>query len=1243
MAAISLTGTTPYTQDFNTLVNAGTSSTVPAGWEFSESGTSATNNGAYAAGTGSNNAGDTYSFGAASSTDRAFGGLQSGTLVPTIGASFTNNTGSAITALAIGYTGEQWRLGTAGRTDRLDFQYSLDATSLTTGTWVDVDALDFNGPISTGTVGALDGNAAANRTAINNSIAGLNIANGATVYIRWNSFDAAGADDGLAIDDFTLTPTLATGGGGGTPAVNLTVSSNAGSEATPTAAITVTATASSAVVGDQTVSLSVSGTNITTGDYTLNGTAVSNVTITIPNGATTGTATFRVVDDALVEGTETARLTIGSPSAGISLGANIFQDITIADNDTVAPTITKISAIQGSGNTATLTGTQTIEGIVTRIFSGATKLNGFYVQEEDADTDNNPLTSEAIFVFDPLGKFSGNVGDKVRVTGDAREFTSTSGTTTSSLTQLDATAGTVLNLGASTLPTVTNIQIPLTNVSDLERYEGMLVNISAGSGDLTVTETFQLGRFGQIVLAATGTSNQLGTDARLDQYTQFNVPSVSGNAAYQADLAKRKIYLDDGSSTQNPDPILFGRGGNPLSASNTLRSGDTVNNITGILDERFEGYRIQTTAPVNFTAANPRPDTPPVVGGTLKLANFNILNFFNDIGSATTTFVNDSGNTLTLRGANTAAEFTRQRDKIIQAIVNSGADVIGLNEVENNGFGTNSAIQNLVNGLNAVAGAGTYAFINPRTNISTDAITVGMIYKPGKVTPVGNAATMPLGYSADFDLVGRRPLAQTFEQNSNQQQFTAVVNHLKSKGSSSGGVGDADAGDGQGLSNGTRTREAQALARWLAINPTGTTDADVIILGDLNAYAKEDPLTTLATAGYNNLLPLTSYSYVFDGLQGSIDHALGNASLAAQVTGAEKWHINADEPTVLDYNTEFKSAGQVTSLYAPTQFRASDHDPVIVGLNLGIFAGTAGADTFTGTNGNDTYTVNNSGDTITENANAGIDTVLATIDYTIGANLENLTIIGTGNLNGTGNALDNIITGNNDNNTLDGGAGNDTLLGLGGNDILRGGAGADILNGGDGIDYASYTTATTALTVDLSNAANNTGDAAGDTFISIENLQGSLIANSTLIGNAGDNLLIGFKGNDTLNGGGGDDNLRGGSGKDTFVFSGGALTGANTIAAIIGKDTIADFLSGTDKIALSRATFAAINSELTFESVADDNTAKVSAAAIVYSSGTGNLFYNQNGTAADFGANGGIFANLTGKPTILASDFALIA
>ena len=605
-----------------------------------------------------------------------------------------------------------------------------------------------------------------------------------------------------------------------------------------------------------------------------------------------------------------------------------FNFATVAVNPCTVPTL--ISAIQGSGLTATLTGVRTIKGIVVKDFqniTGTTRLGGFYVQEEDLESDGNPATSEGIFVFEGNGTFltDVSVGDQVCITGTVAEFASSSGGVSSSLTQMTNPAITVVSSGNS-LPATTMVQLPVANVTDLERYEGMLVQMSAASGNLTVTEYFELGRFGQVVLSADGASNQAGTDARLDQYTQFNAPSTAGYTAYLVEIAKRQIILDDGISIQNPDPILFGRGGNPLSAFNTLRGGDQVGSIEGILDHRFEGYRIQTTTSPNFMTTNIRPATPPAVGGTIKIASFNVLNYFNGNGAG--------GGFPTARGATTLAEFTRQRDKIINAITASGADVIGLMEIENDGYDASSAIQDLVNGLNAVAGAGTYSFINPG-NISTDEITVALIYKSANVTPAGAAAAIPLAYgSGSFVPVGRRSLAQTFQQSSTGETFTAVVNHFKSKGSSSGGAGDADAGDGQGLSNGTRTRQAEDLASWLSTHPTGISDPDYFIMGDLNAYTKEDPLTALANAGYSNLLPLTSYSYVFDGQVGSLDHGLGSASLATQVTGAEKWHLNADEPSVLDYNVEFKTAGLQTSLYSAEPFRASDHDPVLVGLNL---------------------------------------------------------------------------------------------------------------------------------------------------------------------------------------------------------------------------------------------------------------------------------------------------------------------
>jgi predicted extracellular nuclease len=1224
----------PYSQNFDSLSSSNatwTDSTSLTGWYAAYSSSTLTTT--ITAGTGSSNTGSLYSFGATASSDRALGSTSSnasGTIF--YGARFFNDTGATISSLSVNYIGEQWRNGGNTTPQKLDFAYQIGATSITAGTWTDVNSLDFTSPVATATLTALDGNASTNRVSLSSSFTGFSLAAGQEIWLRWSDINDAGNDHGLAIDNLQVSTSalpgvsiVQSGGntnvteGGATDSYTVVLSTQ------PTANVTITISPDSQIT-----------------------TSATTLTFTTANWNVAQTVTVTAVDDAAIEGTHNGIISHTAISNDGSYNSISITSVTatITDND-FASVITKISQIQGSGATAALTGTQTIEGIVTRAFQGTTKLNGFYVQEEDADADGNSATSEAIFVYDPSGLFTGNIGDKVRVTGTVAEFTSG---TSSSLTQLTSLTN-VTNLGASTLPTVTNIQLPVTSVTDLERYEGMLVNISAGSGNLTVTENYQLGRYGQVVLAADGFSNQAGTDARLDQYTQFNAPSVSGYATYQADIAKRKIYLDDGSGTQNLDPTIFGRGGNPLSAANTLRSGDTVANITGILDERFEGYRIQTSTGVNFTPSNARPNTPPAVGGTLKVSSFNVLNYFNGNGTG--------GGFPTPRGANNVTEFNRQRDKIIQAIINSGADVMGLMEIENDGYGSTSAIQDLINGLNAIAGAGTYAFINPDASLGSDAIAVGLIYKSSKVTPVGAAATMPDNYGTGaFDVVGRKPLAQTFQQISTGELFTAVVNHFKSKGSSSGGVGDADAGDGQGLSNGTRTRQAQDLAQWLATKPTGTNDADYLLLGDFNAYAQEDPITTLASAGYGNLLSNTSYSYVFDGQVGALDHALGNNSLATQVTGAEKWHINADEPTVLDYNTEFKSAGQIISLYNADQFRASDHDPVLVGINLnsapsnvtlsatstnenvtanslvGTFSTTDPTigDTFTysfvpGTNDNAAFTI--SGSQLLINASPNFETKSSynirvrttdngglTFEKALTINVNDLneapvintpiplqTVDNTSVFNYTipnnvfsdpegdaltysASGLPSWLTFSPTTKTFTGTAntlGTNTI-GVSVNDgyghttstnfdvVVR--TGTKISTGLTGvIDFSTSTTAT-----------NIVGSAGADTIYggsAADYIQGG-DGNDTIYGGAGNDRIYGGAGDDILRGGLGNDNLYGGLGRDTFVLEQGK-----------GFDIANDFTPVNDYLGLSGTlTFGTGNSttDVTVSALGTTNT-----------------------------------------------------
>jgi predicted extracellular nuclease len=881
-----------YAQNFDTLANTGTANTaLPTGWDLAESGTSSRNNAAYAASTGSDNAGDVYSFGAAGNTERAFGMVQSGSLLPTIGASFTNDTGVTVTTLSISYTGEQWRLGTSGRgSDRLDFQYSLDATSLSTGTWINVDALDFSGPVTDGTVGALNGNLGSNRVAISAQVQSLAIATGATVWIRWTDFNASGADDGLAVDEFSLRPSEAD-----TPPSITTTSPLSGATGVPVA---------------------------------------SNVTITFSEPVGVTAAAFSI--DCANTGAHGAVLS-GGPTTytldpSIDFGANETCTVTVfaaqvSDQDTNDPPDTMsgdavfsftttsevcgapatfIHEAQGSGLSTPIAGSvRSVEGIVVGDYQGTGQFGGYYVQEEDADADADPATSEGIFVFNTATAVS--LGDTVRVRGTVTEF--------SNLTQLSS-ATSVLICSTGNAVTPTSATLPVSSLAFWERYEGMRIRIAQ---ELTVTETFTLGRFGEVVLSVNG---------RLDNPTNVEEPGAPAIALQNLNDRSR-IVLDDGNNQQNIDPTFYPQGG--LSASNTLRVGDSLPSVTGVLDQRFGVYRIQPvdTSAIAFTHTNPRPLAPDSVGGNLRVSAFNVLNYFNGNGLG--------GGFPTARGASSPFEFDRQRDKIISAMTALDAHVIGLMELENDATGS-SAIEDLVAGLNAGTGPGTYAFIDTGV-VGTDAIRVGILYQPAVVTPVGDYAILDSTVDPRFiDNLNRPAIAQTFDLVSTGGRFTVVVNHLKSKGSSCDAVGDPDIGDGQGNCNLTRTAAAEALVDWLASDPTGSGDPDVLVIGDLNAYAKEDPIQVFEGAGYVNAIDAFlgdhAYSFVFQGQSGYLDHALASPSLAGQVAGVTEWHVNADEPVVLDYNTEFKTANQVNTFYDDGPYRSSDHDPLLVGLNL---------------------------------------------------------------------------------------------------------------------------------------------------------------------------------------------------------------------------------------------------------------------------------------------------------------------
>jgi predicted extracellular nuclease len=425
----------------------------------------------------------------------------------------------------------------------------------------------------------------------------------------------------------------------------------------------------------------------------------------------------------------------------------------------------------------------------------------------------------------------------------------------------------------------------------------------------------------------------LSSEGRLFNPTNIYAPSSPEAIALADENMRRMVVLDDGMDVNpygdNPAPIPY------IGADDTLRAGDTIAGLTGVIDygpitappDALYHYRLHPTEePVSFTRVNERTAAPEDVGGVIKIASFNVLNYFNGDGQG--------GGFPTSRGANTLEEFIRQRDKIISAITAMDADVIGLVEIENDGYGPDSAIQDLVSGLNDAAGPDSYAFIDPGVApVGTDEIAVGFIYRPAAVTPVGAAAILDSSVDPSFRSDYNRPaIAQTFEQSTGGGRFTAVVNHLKSKSSPCDDIGDPDTGDGQGNCNLTRKSAATALANWLVGDPTGSDDPDFFIIGDLNAYAMEDPIAAIKNAGYTNLVEAFvgawAYSYIFDGQAGYLDHSLASPSAAPQVSGATVWHINTDEPAVIDYNTEYKPQ----DLYTPTPYRSSDHDPVVVGF-----------------------------------------------------------------------------------------------------------------------------------------------------------------------------------------------------------------------------------------------------------------------------------------------------------------------
>ena len=608
-----------------------------------------------------------------------------------------------------------------------------------------------------------------------------------------------------------------------------------------------------------------------------------------------------------------------------------------------APTVsvTLIHDIQGTGNPIVSPYFVTAEAIVTCLFTTDDALNGFWMQEEDSQIDANVNTSEGIYVLCGSNcPTSLKVGSLVRVSGRAGQSFTT--------TQIDASpavpSSTVIIVSTGNpLPSPILLTLPAASstltFSTFMNVEGMLVTFPT---KLFVSEFFELGRFGQIVLTESSVPFT---------FTQLNTPSDSGLAAANTVLETSRIVLDDDNDDSNdaisdgPDEPYFYPSPGGLSLTNKFRAGDTITDLTGVMQHAFGAWRIRpVTQMYNYTfiKANTEPSNPGSVGGSLRVASFNVLNFFTTLQTSTT----GCGPTgaLECRGANTLSELTRQTDKIVSALDKLNPDIAGLIELQNSASG--APIAALVASLNDVKGNGTYSFI--RTGlIGSDAISVGIIYKPSVVQPINEFALLNSNVDPIFiDTLNRPVLTQTFEEISTGGRVTISVCHLKSKGSAC--AGDPDVLDGQGNCRNTRKNAATALVNYLAKDPTSSGNSKHLIIGDLNSYALEDSIKVLKDANFTDLglayLP-DDYSYLFDGQRGTLDYALASASLLPQISGVTVWHINSDEVPLFDYNDEIQSTSEsfferesntlVTNpLYAPNELRASDHDPILVGLNL---------------------------------------------------------------------------------------------------------------------------------------------------------------------------------------------------------------------------------------------------------------------------------------------------------------------
>ncbi|HHF3071832.1 TPA: ExeM/NucH family extracellular endonuclease [Vibrio diabolicus] len=654
------------------------------------------------------------------------------------------------------------------------------------------------------------------------------------------------------------------------------------------------------------------------------------------------------------------------------------------------PAFTTIQEIQGEGASSPFidgypyitTEDHFVTGVVSAVTTGLTK--GFYLQA--LENDGNDKTSEGLFIHTDVADTELKAGDVVCVKGKVQEYYSN--------TQLSSDANSYVKTGTSNASLVTPLTIKEgeTLRDALERHEGMQVELSSAS-ELFVTRNFSYD------YDSRRNNMMLSHEAPLFKPTQLHAAESDAAVALAKENAANRIYLESDSKAPNGQIPYFPTFAQDLdqngSSEQHIRLGSRVEGLQGVVNYSYNEYRLIATNEVdssNFVTSGDdfdvaRKAAPAIADSDLRVASFNVLNYF--------TSVADSGHdnpTGQNRGATNLDEFLIQQAKIVSAMNKMDADIIGLMEVENNGFGDGSAIQNLVDALNAeiddVEDHYTYVEIEEQDKyqeeyFGSDAIMVAILYRANAVTPkeaakvivtpeqhiAENTITRKEGTESNpaYDKYQRHSLLQTFTVKETGEDLSVVVNHFKSKGSECieewiAGVEDSEPADLQGNCNNFRVSAAKVVGEALK-----DIDGDVLVMGDLNAYGKEDPLLTLTdyskekygrdiyTAAYttigggelqvektkiekgyglhnlNTLLHGTdTFSYTYSGELGNLDHALASSSLAQKVVAIEDWHINSLESNLFEYSSKY--TGDMPKY--KDAFSASDHDPVIIAIDL---------------------------------------------------------------------------------------------------------------------------------------------------------------------------------------------------------------------------------------------------------------------------------------------------------------------